>query len=193
MRVSKGFLALSAAVASLGMATFGPLSASAADPGIDVVGFVQAAAGAHVCWISEECIDGLDVDTSDLSQPYNFGGGTCAGVSIEAGEIVSGPNCTVASNGTFINVVCGTGVVMGNANYSIFPNVTGGNTDSDTAGSIIVPFVATIGVILPGAVGSDPLAGTGVVVLNAVPQVPTGPTSTCTFGFNVTGAFVALS
>jgi hypothetical protein len=115
---------------------------------------------------------------------FNFSSTVCAGVSV--GELPG--LCTITANGSFNNMVCGTGTATGAG------NVTG--IDNGPV-AFNITFVATIGVVT--GTFSDPAeAGTenpdildGVVQLGpgGTGPLPDGPPD-CTNGFQVTGVIV---
>jgi len=112
----------------------------------------------------------------------------------EVGVVIAVPptNCAVAANGTFQNLVCGTGYVQGNVSITAGP-------DAGEGGPFGIVFAATIGVVTgnirePAADGDG--AGTdyvvGVVQLGPPTAVNVPAPGDCTNAFTVTSVDLAL-
>lgn len=103
---------------------------------------------------------------------YQFSSIACAGVSTDTvGDVGT---CSITSNGSYSNIVCGTGGANGSA--TVTENTDGG-TDTFSYG---ITFASGVGVITGGA--------TGVVVI--VPS-GTGAPASCVTSFAPVGAAVA--
>ena len=174
-------------LAGLGMALVGVVGAGqafAATSPLDIVAFTTGVAHATVDWVGPQ--NGNYTFTTNEGQ-----GGNCAyiGVNttpgIEGGANLSG--CSADSAGTFVNIVCGTGVVSGTPGST---NIYENDTDKYTtpAGYTIV-FAGGIGVLVStGVQSSDGGSGVaaGVVDIAPSPLPPSPPTQTvCTNGFTV--------
>jgi hypothetical protein len=189
-------------VSALALAIGGGVTSASADTGADGVVFAQASASAHVCYVGDLC-NGFTVGF----EPYAFGGGlACAyasadanGPDVEVGARAASVNeggCSVSSAGNFINIVCGTGAIIGSLDGS-YGTVTesSGALGTGDGGShtftLDIVFVGSIGVVTGHTVNlGTPTAAAvaGVVQLSAVPQVPSLADTTCTNSFNVSGA-----
>ena len=94
-------------------------------------------------------------------------------------------SCTITAAGTFINVVCGTGLAGGTATVS--------DAQQTLSVNFVIVFVGGVGLLLPGAVplptspGASAATTAGVVVItpNSLQTPGTNPSATCTFGFTV--------
>ena len=131
-------------------------------------------------------------DTVDWVGPQSgtFTFGTSAPLGCSVDGVVSGSpvagvgNCGVTSSGTFLNIVCSTGLAGGLATVTVF---SGG---SFTVGFVLI-FVGGVGVLLPGGTpiptsGPGPIpsaVGVFVVTPNSAQAPSLG--GVCTFGFTV--------
>jgi len=130
------------------------------------------------------------------SGAYSFNSSVCAGVSANVIGDEGGPadveattSCSINSNGNYINVVCGTGAVLG-ANATV---AEGGGSDTyTTTGGLNIVFVSGVGIVAATGVTEsegDEGAGVavGVVVLTPVGSQVPPPLGLCVTAFTVVG------
>ncbi len=122
---------------------------------------------------------------------FSFTGSNCAlvsdpGIPLETGSQVD-PACVITvTNGSFINIVCGTGFAEGDV--TITTTETGAGTPY-ASGHFYINFQAGVGVLIGRGVENDdgstyPVELKGAVVITPDnPQPPPG----CTAGFTVNG------
>ena len=119
---------------------------------------------------------------------FGSGAGCIANGIINNLPAVNAP-CSITAAGTFINVVCGTGLAGGVATVTAPQGAI-------TVGFVII-FVGDVGVLLPGGTpiptsGPGPLPYVGGVVVITPNSLQTDGTR-CTFGFTVNGGFIVFN
>ena len=161
-------LVAAAAMAAL-LGVVGPAGARAADGDTDVIvatGFINTAPTMVPL-----------VGGPPAGIPFNGGTGAPAGcISYSNDDPTVPEGCWANLNGTYYNLVCGTGVAVGTVNLG----------EADGSADPFVPFavelVAGVGIVLGGA------AGAVTIVPN--PTAPPPPVGTCGDTFIVAGVVV---
>jgi hypothetical protein len=181
-KILGGLVAFGAA----GAVTAAPVFAET--PGLDYLVFTGTTTGIT-------CSGGVGCAGNNV--PSALGGGTytfstgglvslCESGGTDPSEAVPS-GCSIGSNGTYTNVVCGTGLASGSANVS-------GHPDGGTIGSYTIAFAGGVGVIAVTSM-SDGLAGAGVVdITPALQNADHGFAAppNCITAFNVVGAVVSV-
>lgn len=177
----------------------GPLSAKAA--GTDVMGFigttdVLTCSSSGIVSATPTCT-GTGIPLVGGSGAYDFttSGLVCQvvvseDVSPDATPDAPPPNgCSLTSTGSYINIVCGTGLASGTA------NVSANADDDDFTASYSIVFVAGLGVLSGTVLSSngDDFGASLVAVLTLSPTAALPPTGECAAGFNVTGVAMLTS
>jgi hypothetical protein len=170
-------LRLVAGVAATGAAAFGGGSTSIAD--------VRAAAADLLV------IDGVAIQvtpaielTTPTSGTYVFQGQCLVFSDPMDGTLAAPLGCSIASNGTFTNIVCGTGGVMGSA------TITEVGESTPATASYAATFVSGLGVVT-GTYDDDGGQGPLVGLVLLAPTVAGNCVTTPASAFEVTGALVA--
>jgi len=186
MKIRGKFVALAAAgICTVGL-SMGPRAAMAASP-VDVLVFHTSPAQATVCWVQNRC-------GSTQLYSFNTNSGACTGVDFNPVPATGG--CAVSSDGSFSNVVCGTGTVN-----SPGTNPVGQTTITESDGdsysvSFLLVFVAGVGVLEGTANENGTHSGPAVGVVQITPQPLPGVPSldgVCTTGFTVEAIAATLA
>jgi len=200
--------ALIAGVVSVASLLAGGVGANAAGGGAAAIAFSNASSVDAVYWVGNGSL-GVSAQTYNYFNPNQGGGDTCTAAVANGGSTVlpatGAYNCSGTSNGSYINVVCGTGLVgsvVGASAANIYsqPGYTGATI---TANIQAIVFVNGLGVLVAQANDPDHDAALGVVQIS--PKNPAnlgnpggfaqspGPNNLCVNGFNVSGAVLATA
>jgi len=147
-------------VAAVGAIAISPMTAGAAGADADAAAFAGATGSLSNA-----------IGLTPTSGNYTFNSSECVAVSVDT-DAEAGP-CTIAANGTYSSISCGTGTTggapLGHTDSSTVSGtdlLTGAGESTTTSYGIV--FVAGVGV-LEGVENSDGDAGAGVVDI-----LPTG-------------------
>lgn len=197
-----GVLCATAAVLSL---TTHGLWASAAPLDVDLAAFVGATTSLTCTPIGPNCTAGNGVPLMGGGGTFSFQSIACVGGSVSdtdenaATLDAEGGLCSIAANGNYTNIVCGTGMVTG-GNAALSENATGPFVASDTYNiSFGIIFVAGIGVETGTAQETGdpdtepPAPADGLDVLTPIGSAEPPPSGECVTAFTVIGVAVTTA
>jgi hypothetical protein len=133
------------------------------------------------------CPTGVGIAVVGGHGTYNFSTSASSAIPVtctveDTDRDGDGGACSITSNGTYTNVVCGTGLASGSATIT-----NNANPSISVSIGYTIVFAAGLGVIEGSAAESDGGSGPVLGVVDIRPEGTGGTSGVCTTGFSVIG------